>query len=92
MNAPGASTNTSIKSPGISFIPKIAPLPKSSLMPPKRVRAKAKPSPIPSPSIIEEMALFFDANASARPNTIQLTTINGINNPKHQTVPANMLA
>ena len=43
-----------------------------------QVRAKVNPKPIPTPSNIERIGLFLDANASARPRIIQLTTIRGI--------------
>ena len=37
---------------------------------------------MPKPSMNDENTLFLEANASALPSMIQLTTINGINNPK----------
>ena len=58
------------------------PLPRISRIEPNIVNAIAKPRPIPKPSSMEGMALFLDANDSARPSTIQFTTINGMNNPK----------
>jgi len=81
INAPGAKTKTSIPSPSINLNPKIEPLPRISRTLPRMVSAIAKPSPIPNPSIIEEITLFFEAKASERPNTIQLTTISGIKRP-----------
>ncbi len=61
--------------------PNILPLPNSSRTEPKIVSAIAKPNPIPKPSIMDENGLFFEAKDSARPKTIQLTTISGINKP-----------
>ena len=50
-------------------------------MPPIRTMAKVKPRPIPKPSMIESQSPFFDANASARPRMMQLTTMSGMNMP-----------
>ena len=44
--------------------------------------AIVNPIPTLKPSIKEYSGVFFDAKASALPNTIQFTTINGINIPK----------
>ena len=81
-NAPGANTNTKIPStPAATFIPKNDKLPKNSRTIPNNVNDMVKPKPIPNPSKSELKMPFLDAKASARPNTIQLTTIKGINNP-----------
>ena len=66
---------------GTNESPNKLPLPKISLTDPKMVKAIVNPNPIPIASIIEESKLFFDANASALPKIIQLTTINGMNIP-----------
>ena len=74
--------NINIPSPSINFIPKKDPFPKISLTRPSNVRANAKPSPMPNPSIADDRTVFLEAKASALPSTIQLTTISGMNNPK----------
>lgn len=79
--APGANTKTRIPSAGENFIPKKDKLPKNSRTILNNVKDKVKPNPIPNPSIAELKIVFFEANASALPKTIQLTTIKGINNP-----------
>ena len=81
IKAPGAKTNTNKPSPSINFQPKMERLPITSLTVPKMVRAKAKPNPIPKPSTADDATVFLEAKASALPNTIQFTTINGINKP-----------
>ena len=83
MNAPGA--NTKISEPNCSGIIvrlNSLPVPNSSRTAPNSVKAIVKPRPIPIPSKAEATTPFLAAKASARPNTIQLTTINGMNNPK----------
>ena len=60
------------------------PVPNNSLVLPKTVSAKVKPSPIPRPSKPDEIILFLEANDSALARTIQLTTIRGINRPKDE--------
>ena len=83
MKAPGARTKT--KAPycsGKIVTLNIFPVPKNSRTAPKRVSAQLNPKPIPTPSSIESNALCFAANDSARPNTMQFTTIRGINNPR----------
>ena len=60
----------------------ILPLPRNSLIEPITVRESVNPSPIPKPSRAESKTEFLAANASARPSTIQFTTISGINKPK----------
>lgn len=82
INAPGANTKTRIPSKGITLCPKIAPLPKSSLTKAIIEIAKVKPIPIPMPSNIESKTEFLLAKASARPKTMQFTTIKGIKIPK----------
>ena len=61
---------------------KMEPLPKSSLMQPKTVSEQVKPKPMPRPSSSEGQTGFFEAKASARPNTMQFTTINGMKRPR----------
>ena len=80
---PGASMNISagVKFAGAKLILNTDPLPRASLIAPNTVRDKVNPSPDPIPSIKEANTPFFDAKLSALPNTIQLTTIRGINNP-----------
>jgi len=51
-------------------------------MEPIMVRVRVKPIPIPMPSRAESMMLFLDANISARPRMIQLTTISGRYTPR----------
>lgn len=63
-------------------MPNTFPLPKNSRALPKIVSAMANPSPMPTPSIIDERTLFFEANASALPKTMQFTTIKGMNKPR----------
>ncbi len=63
--------------PLIKLWPNSLPAPKNSLIPEIRISAKVKPTPIPKPSKNERVKLFLQANASARPKTMQLTTING---------------
>ena len=76
------NTNTNIPySSGMMVKSKILPVPKNSRTAPSKVRAMVKPSPIPIPSNIEATALFLAAKASARPSTIQFTTINGMKRP-----------
>ena len=83
MKAPGANTNTNIPySSGRMAKSNTLPVPKNSRTAPSNVKAMVKPSPIPIPSNIEATALFLAAKASARPNTIQFTTINGIKSPR----------
>ena len=83
IKAPGASTKIRIPSEVglMNLYPKTDPFPKASRMQPNRMRAKVNPSPIPNPSIKEEITELREAKASARPKTIQFTTINGINIP-----------
>lgn len=81
--APGAKMNTN--EPYISgkmTEPKIFPLPNNSRTDARSVSAIVKPRPIPIPSNIAMRGFDFDATASARPNTIQFTTIKGMNIPK----------
>ena len=40
-----------------------------------------EPAGMPRPSIAEYSIVFFDANASARPSTMQFTTISGMKIP-----------
>ena len=47
----------------------------------KGISDNVKPIPIPSPSSKDRKVPFLEANASARPRTIQFTTINGMNMP-----------
>ena len=63
------------------LIPNTDPLPRASLIAPNTVRDRVNPSPVPTPSTRDASTPFFDAKLSALPNTIQLTTIRGINNP-----------
>ena len=82
INAPGASTNTSIPySSGKMRRENSAPVPRNSRTMPSKVKPKVKPSPMPNPSQNDAKGLFLAANASARPSTMQFTTIRGMNNP-----------
>ena len=82
MNAPGARTKTNIPySSGRIVRLKILPVPKNSRTAPNKVNAIVKPNPMPRPSKNDAIGLFLAANASARPNTIQFTTISGMNKP-----------
>ena len=83
MKAPGANTKTRmvLASSGRNLQLNTLPLPRISLMAPRMVRAKVNPSPMPAPSSIDGHTGFFDANASARPSTMQFTTISGMNSP-----------
>ena len=51
-------------------------------MPPMSTSAMVKPIPMPRPSKAESSTLFLLAKASARPSTMQFTTINGMNTPR----------
>ena len=82
MKAPGANTNINAPSPGNNSRPKIAPEPSISRIAPRIPNANVKPNPIPAPSKRDESVVFLLANASARPNTMQLTTIRGMKIPK----------
>ena len=84
MNAPGAAPGNrkSVVHAGISFISKTAPQVRNSRIIPSIVKVKVNPNPIPKPSSTERNGEFFEANASALPSTMQLTTISGINIPK----------
>ena len=81
MKAPGARMNSSIPSPWMNFRPNTEPLPSASRTAPSRVSDSVKPNPMPIPSSAESATLFFEANASARPRMMQLTTISGMNTP-----------
>ena len=83
MKAPGAKTkiNAPYSSGKITAL-KIRPVPKNSLTEPSIVRAKVNPSPIPTPSRSESNGVFFAAKDSARPRTIQFTTIRGMKSPR----------
>ncbi len=58
------------------------PVPRISLTEPIVKRESVKPSPIPSPSRIEGISLFFDAKASARPRIMQFTVISERKSPR----------
>ena len=78
----GARTNTSIPySSGRIVRLNILPVPRNSRTAPNKVNAIVKPNPIPKPSKKDATGLFLAAKASARPSTIQFTTISGINKP-----------
>lgn len=62
---------------GIIWSPAIAPVPSSSLTAPMRSSAAVKPTPMPRPSTAEAATEFLQANASALPRMMQLTTISG---------------
>ena len=81
MKAPGARTNTKMASPPMNFQPKMEPLPNISRIEPKMVSAIEYPKPMLMPSMAEAPMPFFEANASARPKTIQLTTMSGMKRP-----------
>ena len=83
INPPGANINikAGVKLAGTNEIPNIDPLPKISLIDPKKVKDKVNPIPDPIPSSIESITPFLEAKLSALPRTIQLTTIRGMNHP-----------
>ena len=83
MNAPGARTKMSmLYSSGNMRRENSAPVPINSRTIPSNVKPKVNPSPMPKPSQNDANGLFLAANASARPSTIQFTTISGINKPR----------
>ena len=84
MNAPGARTKMSmvLASSGTNLKLKIEPLPSISRMLPSLVSDMVNPIPIPNPSSMDGHTGFFDAKASALPNTMQFTTIRGMKSPK----------
>ena len=53
------------------------PEPRISRMVPMMVRVMVKPMPMPMPSRAESRMPFLEANISARPRMMQLTTIRG---------------
>ena len=57
------------------------PAPRISRIEPRNVKAMVNPRPIPMPSNADAITPFLDANASARANMIQFTTIRGMNMP-----------
>ena len=82
MNAPGARTKMSTpNSSGNMRSEKSAPVPSNSRTIPSKVKPKVNPRPIPKPSQKEANGLFLAANASARPSTIQFTTMSGMKRP-----------
>ena len=83
MKAPGARTKISTPySSGNTRSENSAPVPRSSRTMPRRVNPKVKPRPMPRPSQSDAKGLFLAAKASARPRTIQFTTIRGMNRPR----------
>jgi len=80
-NAPGGRINNKIPSASTNLNPNNERLPKISLNDPSINKAMENPRPIPNPSSMDETTACFEANASARPRTIQFTTINGIKRP-----------
>lgn len=83
MNAPGANINTNAPLlSGNMRMEAMLPLPRNSRHAPNIVSATVNPSPAPMPSAIDDVTLWRDANASARPSKMQLTTINGMNIPR----------
>ena len=79
MNAPGAKININEPySSGIRVTPNSFPEPSNSRQAPSKAKAQVNPNPIPIPSKAEATTPFLAANDSARPNTMQFTTINGI--------------
>lgn len=82
MNAPGGNTKRRILVvSGNSVNPKKDPAPISSRTVPSSVSAQVNPRPMPNPSHMETKGVFLQAKLSARPSTIQLTTISGIYMP-----------
>ena len=81
INAPGASTKTSIPySSGMIDKLNTLPVPRNSRTAPSNVRAIVKPNPIPIPSNIEESALFLAVNCFCRPlsdigSAVELSTL-----------------
>ena len=66
-----------------SCIPeRIVPIPSVSRISAMIRSATRKPMPIPSPSSAESPTVFFLANISALPSTIQLTTIRASQSPR----------
>ena len=77
-----STLNTCAHSPNNKSAPSNkVPLPNISRIAPKTKSAAVAPNPIAKPSIAEGKTSFLAANASARPITIQLVTIRGINIP-----------
>ena len=62
---------------GSTWMPKKVPMPRISRMEPMITRVRVKPRPMPSPSRAESTTVFLEANSSARPRMMQLTTIRG---------------
>ena len=58
------------------------PEPRISRMVPMMVRVMVKPMPMPMPSRAESTMPFLEANISARPRMMQLTTIRGRYTPR----------
>ena len=58
------------------------PEPRISRMEPITTRVQVKPMPMPIPSRAESRMLFLEANISARPRMMQLTTIRGRYTPR----------
>ena len=57
--------------------PSSVPAPKSSRMPDMRTSVRVKPTPMPRPSSAASFTGCFEANTSARPSTMQFTTMSG---------------
>lgn len=79
MKAPGGRDITPmvVAPSAASFQPKMEPEPNSSLTAASTVKAQVKPKPMPKPSKMDETTEFLLAKASARPKTMQFTTIRG---------------
>ena len=83
MKAPGGRMKIKMLAvSGRMLRPKMEPLPRNSRMQPNSVKARVKPKPMPRPSNMDGNTGFFEAKASARPSTMQFTTIKGMNKPR----------
>ena len=60
---------------GMSWMPSQVPLPMISRMEAINTMVRMYPTPIPRPSSVESSTVFLQANISARPRMMQLTTI-----------------
>ena len=76
---PGGMMNTVMGStmPRRIGKPSRVPAPKSSRMADMRTSVRVKPAPMPRPSSAASFTGCFEANTSARPSTMQFTTISG---------------
>ena len=67
---------------GTMVMPSQEPADRISRMLAIAVRVRVKPMPMPTPSSAESSTVFLQANISARPSTMQFTTIRGRYTPR----------